>query len=90
MTLTRTCPDCSGNRIVCRPGQHPNDPFARPMQCETCEGEGTLTRFCEGWRCSAPATELIDSEPFCDEHAREWRADQESATDAGPVSGETA
>lgn len=78
MTLTRTCPDCSGHGIVCRPGQHPNDPAAGTMQCETCEGEGKRPRFCEGWRCSAPATELIDGTPSCAAHAAEFRAELEN------------
>lgn len=89
MTLARICRTCGGEGRMIKSRYGGNDPDtwdAGPCENDDCDN-GYEPIWCEGWRCSAPATELIDGEPFCDEHAREWRADQ---TDAGPVSGEAA
>jgi hypothetical protein len=70
MSVSHICPACDGEKRVLTSRWGGNDPDQWYIRCETCDGTGEKTQFCEGLMCKEIATELVTSpcgsvEPYC-------------------------
>lgn len=60
------CPHCCGEGVIWRSKWGGNDPDVTARPCPGECDDGTIIAMCDGWKCSALATEFRDGQWWCE------------------------